>query len=139
MSEEEQKQQQQEASRPMTGSQGALILPETREDSAPDAQVPHWRTFPRRNEDSGQIVLYEDELYFGDFDLPQLEPSSSVLQQNTVNMSLLEQQQSQQRRNPVIGLSGSQPSLSGTLAAFVTGSHNHNHNHHFQQQPSGKI
>lgn len=133
-------QKEEVASHPMTGSQAALISPEKRGDSAPVAQVPQSRTFPRRKEDSGEIVLFEDEYYYGrpDLDLSTLEHSStsSALQQNSVNMSVLQQNQ-QSRRNPVIGLSGSQPSLSGTLAAFVTGNHSH-HNHHFQQQPSGK-
>ncbi len=142
----------------MTGSQAALIssldsktVAVVERSAAPVAQVPQSRTFPRRDEDGSEIVLFEDECYLGqedlDCQLPSFSSSTSVLQQNTVNMSVIQQQQLlQQRRNPVIGLSGSQPSLSGTLAAFVTGSngshqhfnHNHNGHQHNQQQPSGK-
>ncbi len=160
----EQRQEVAVASRqPMTGSQAALISPAdsktvavVERSAAPVAQVPQSRTFPRRDEDCCEIVLFEDECYFGadggrsyhsqedlDCQLPSSTTSFSVLQQNSANMSLIESQQ--QRRNPVIGLSGSQPSLTGTLAAFVTGSngshqhfsHHHSHQHN-QQQPSGK-
>ncbi len=159
----EQRQEVAVASRqPMTGSQAALISPAdsktvavVERSAAPVAQVPQSRTFPRRDEDCCEIVLFEDECYFGagggrsyhsqedlDCQLPSSTTSFSVLQQNSANMSLIESQQ--QRRNPVIGLSGSQPSLTGTLAAFVTGSNgshqhfSHHHSHQHNQQPSGK-